>query len=333
MSQTTPQPEGSSLSSPGVPGLGQRILQHRATIPMLAGALLVIPGFVLIVMFSGPDKPINSAGLLAGGFLAMSVTACVIVCGVAYILEKRKQSRLLASVDSAQLQYQKSRMSAKADLDGQFRQLRDRLCRGVGRKDAKKWRSKIDAAVSPDTDFKDVLDRWLRWIFTTADGPLQRALLAKGGGPLRKTKLLEPADLGIPLPGERRSSHMTPAWYADQVARAAKKTATPQWRSYIDILFLPVTLGGLFYLYFVAQAPLAVLGFFTILVILISPALYAWSVGINPGEGYAWRAMARRLVVELHASAPHAVQPDCFDTDCPNNPDASVTGRRGWSSA
>ena len=314
------QPEGTEDANSGVAELAQRFLSHKATLPTLAGSLILIPGIVILALL--PGNPLATQMWGKAAFWGMAVLAMAVVCGVAYLRDKRTEFRLLTTSDPTQLQEQQTCREQVPDLPSDFADLRERLCRGIGGKDAKEWRSKIDSAVFPGSDLKEVTDRWLRTVFTVPDGPLQRALLTAGGGPVNN-KLLQPADIGIPLPGERRAPHITPAWYADQIARASKKTGTPKSRMYLGIAAVPVTIGVLVYLEFVAHAPLTTLALATVFGILFLMSTMMWSIGTNPGEGYAWRAMSHYLVVELHASAPHALQSDCLDTDCPVNPDAA----------
>ena len=277
----------------------------------------------LLVVFSASHLWHMSETLFMVSVLSAWGISMAVVLGAAHLLEKRRTARLVAAADSTQIQEHQLYREQMGDLPAGFVDLRERLCRGIGGKDTEEWRAKLNSAVFPGSDLGDVTDRWLRTLFTIPDGPLQRALWVARGGP--KSKRLQSADIGVPLPGERRPAHMTPAWYAGQIARASKKAATPRWRSYVDFMITPVMVGGFIYLHLVAHAPLTVLGAFTILVILVSPALYAWSEGVNPGESYAWHTMSRYLVAEMHAAAPHALQPDCLDTDCPHNPDDSAT--------
>ena len=319
MNPTTPpsQPEGAKQARAGAV---QHLLNHRATLPMLAAVLVVVAGVLALAFMPKVMADQWRDGVLWGVF----VLASVVVCGVAYLQDKRRDSQLMASANPTQLRKQQLYRRQLQDLPPDFTDLRERLCQGIGGGDAEKWRSRIDSAIFPRANLKDVVERWLRNIFTVADGPLQRALLAKGGGPLRKNKLLEPADLGIPLPGERRSPHMTPAWYADQVARAAKKTGTPAWRMYLNFAVILVSAGAVAYLVFIADAPFLTVASASIFGVLFMLASMMWSIGTNPGADFAWRSMARYLVVELHASAPHALQPGCLDTECPNNTDTSM---------
>ena len=319
MNKATPphQPARKGQTRLGVAGLARHFLNRKAALPVLAGSLIVVPGALLLKFMLGGPLPEQWG---QGGLMALFAIAAVVVCGVAYFQDKKRESQLVASVDPAELRVQQLHRQQMAGLPAEFVELRDRLCRGIGGGDAKKWRSKIDSALFPGANLKNVVDQWVRGLFTAGDGPLQRALLTAGGGPLQG-KLLEPPDIGIPLPGGRRDAHMTPAWYADRVARAAKKTGTPSWRVYVGFLAVPLIVGGVVYLQFVARAPFSALGGFTVFGVLVVLALMMWSVGTNPGEHYAWRSMAHELVAELHASTPHVLQADCLDTSCPNNPD------------
>ena len=322
MIKATPphQPAGKGQTRLGVAGLAQRIVNHRAAVPMLSGGLIVIPGAIILLLMG---RHLLSVNWFQGALFALGIVACVVVCGVAHFRGKKRESQLVASVDPAELRVQQLHRQQMAELPAEFVELRDRLCRGFGGGDAKKWRSKIDNAIFPGVNLKNDVDQWLRWLFTTGAGPLQRALLTAGGGPLQG-KLLEPPDIGIPLPGGRRDAHMTPAWYADRVARAAKKTATPAWRANIGFVTTPLVLVGLVYLYFVVHPPLLALAAVTFFVIMIESALLGWSVGTNPGESYAWYTMTQQLVDELHAGTPHVLQADCLDSSCPNNPDVAA---------
>ena len=317
MRQTTPANQPGSAGQART-GPIRRILYHKATLPILAGSLVMVLGILVLAFLPGNQL---STTWGQGAFWGMGVLAAVVVCGVAYQQDKSRESQLLTSTDSTQLRQQLYREHLE-DLPPDFVDLRERLCQGIGGREARKWHSKIDSAIFPGADLKDVVDRWLRKVFTVADGPLHRALMA--GGSFLQAQPLRPADIGIPLPGERRSPHMTPAWYADQIARAAKKTGTPVWRSYLNIPVALVTVGALIYLEFVANASLLTLAISTIAGVLFMVTTLMWSIGVNPGGGYAWRSMAHYLIVELHVSAPHAPQPDCLDTDCPNNTDTSM---------
>ena len=324
MKRYTPprQPGSVTESDPTGAVLLRRILNHRATIPMLAGGAVMVLGSIVAVQMthSGPLPEWWAEGTLRASIALAMIT----VLGVAYFMDKRRDARLAASADPVQLQGQRLYRERLEDLPADFVELRERLCRGLGGRSARHWRLKIDSAIFPEADLGKVVDQWLRKLFTVPDGPLQRALFTAGGGPVNNKRLM-PADLGIPLPGARRAVHMTPAWYADRVARAAKKTATPAWRTYLSFAVASATLGVLTYLEFVAHAPFTMLAFATIAGVIVMLVTWRWSIGTNPGGHYAWHAMSHYLVAEMHAAAPHAVQPDCLDTDCPNNVDDQTT--------
>ena len=289
-----------------------RLFNNGAAVAMLPGLIVGVAGTVLLLILVSRQR--LSDGWLELGLFVVWLFAIAVVCLVAYLQNRRQHSQFLSSIDPARLHNQQSRMQEMAALDADFCELRDRLCQGIGGKEAQKWRAQIDSATFPRAKLKDVVDQWLRWLFSSAN-PFHE-LLQDG------------AEEGVPLPGERRAAHMTAAWYADQAGRAARKATAPAWRSFVDYALnalVLLTFGGAVWLFFVSHASVSTIAIACGACIFMSLIGLMWSTGTIHGEVYAWRIMARHLIVELHTSTPHDLQPDCFDYSCQNGQAASST--------
>ena len=232
------------------------------------------------------------------------VLATAVLCWVAYIRNRRQKTQFLASIDPARLQAQRSAMQTVGALDDNFRELRDCLCQGTGSsKEARKWRTRIDSATFPGAPLKDVVDRWLRWLLTADDSPLRLADL-------------NASDIGVPLPGERRAPHMTPAWYATQAASALGKIVTPAPRRYVRDALVWLALGCVACATYIFRLPAIAITVALILFLSYTLSELIGFMGSVPGKHYAWREMAHHLIKELHMSTPHELQPDCYDYSC-----------------
>ena len=94
MNKATPphQPEGTEQTRLGVAGLALRIVNHRAAVPMLSGGLIVILGATILLLM-GRQSPL-SVDWLQGALAALGIFAAVVVCGVAYFQDKKRESQL-----------------------------------------------------------------------------------------------------------------------------------------------------------------------------------------------------------------------------------------------
>lgn len=84
-------------------------------------------------------------------------------------------------------------------------------------------------------------------------------------------------------------------------------------------------LGVATWLFFMTDVPFSTIAVVSVLGIFLSFATLQWSLGAIPDSGYAWRATAHHLIVELHASTPHELQPDCYDYSCQAAPEGPPT--------
>ena len=88
MIKATPphQPAGKGQTRLGVAGLAQRIVNHRAAVPMLSGGLIVIPGAIILLLMG---RHLLSVNWFQGALFALGIVACVVVCGVAHFRAKK----------------------------------------------------------------------------------------------------------------------------------------------------------------------------------------------------------------------------------------------------
>lgn len=273
MNQSRPpsQPGNVQQARPGLTGLLIRLLNHEALAPMLSAVLVGGSGTVLVLYLMAHrwDLP---GGLVMAGVVAAWVLAIAVLCWVAHVRNGRQKAQFLASIGPERLQAQRPAMQPVGTLEEDFRELRDCLCQGTGSsKEARDWRTRIDYATFPGAPLKEVVDRWLRWLSTADDSPLRLADLST-------------ADVGVPLPGERRAPHMTPAWYATQVASALSKTVTPAPRRYMRDALVLLTLGGVACATYIFRLPFMVLTVALIILLCytLSGLLASW--GQSPGS-------------------------------------------------
>ena len=125
------QPEDGQPTRAGIRGLVLRVVNHPAAVAILTGTLVSAAGIILLQTL-GSQQALSDTSKNAG-IAAVGALAAVVVCLVAFIQNKIQKSQFLASVDPERLQDQQSAMQEMADLDGDFCDLRDRLCQGPQR--------------------------------------------------------------------------------------------------------------------------------------------------------------------------------------------------------
>ena len=305
MSRTNNSPEAGDTPRRGLGVAGRlplRVFSNKAAVAMLPGLLTGVVGTALLLMFIPPETMSDNseATVLMAALFGVWVFAIAIVCLTAFIHDRVEKSQFLASIDPVLLDDQQAEIRGETDLNSTFCEMRDRLCQGIGGKDARKWRARIDSATFPGANLNSVVDQWVRWLLTGRNSPILRLQ-----GHLKSD---------TPLPGERRAGHETAAWYAEQVGLAAQKADAPLW---LDILVNGLgwgLLGVLGWSIFVWHLPIMTIATIT----LISLAVSTWTLssGLHVTSGSVWRAMALHLIALLHESTPHNLQPDCFDYSC-----------------